>query len=127
MEWWAITNAVPGSYGPAQVPITPLTAIAPLTCGEVNQSSSRSAMLMVSSRVTSAVVRTSIPRWLQASLARSTRSAGLRDPTAGGTRVSNGPSTSASPASQAFHRGQASASCRDQRAISSYVRAGSSS
>ena len=57
--------------------MTPLTASAPLICGDSNQSSSRSAMLMVSSRVTSPVVRTVMPRWLQASFARSSRSAGL--------------------------------------------------
>ncbi len=122
-----MTYAVPGSYGPAQVPITPLTAIAPLTCGDSNQSSSRSAMLIVISRVTSAVLRTSRPRWLHASLAVSTRSAGRREPSAGGTRVSSGPMNSASPSSQAFQRGHASASFFDHRAIESYVRAGSSS
>ena len=67
IEWWAITYAVPGSYGPAQVPITPLTASAPLTCGDSNQSSSRSAIDIVISRVTSAIVRTSSLRWRQAS------------------------------------------------------------
>ena len=45
----------------------------------------------------------------------------------GGTRVSSGPITSAMPASHAFHFGQASASFFDHRAISSYVRASSSS
>ena len=27
IEWWAMTYAVPGSQGPAHVPMTPLTAI----------------------------------------------------------------------------------------------------
>ena len=66
IEWWAITYAVPGSQGPAQVPMTPLTAIGALTCHDSNQSSSRSAMLMVISRVTSAMVRTSRPLWRHA-------------------------------------------------------------
>ncbi len=77
MEWWAITYAVPGSHGPAHVPMMPLTAISPLTCGDSNQSSSRSAMLMVSSRVISAVRRgVMLLRSGQASLARSSRSDG---------------------------------------------------
>ena len=80
IEWCAITYAVPGSYGPAQVPITPLTASAPFTCGDSNQSSSRSAMLIVISRVTSAIVRTSRPRCRQASRSVSARSRGLREP-----------------------------------------------
>src|ERR1700735_1816426 len=46
--------------------MTPLTARAPLTWGDSNQSSSRSAMLMVISRVTSPMVRTSRPRLRQA-------------------------------------------------------------
>ena len=62
IEWCAMTYAVPGSYGPAQVPMTPLTASAPLICGDSNQSSSRSAMLIVISRVRSAMVRRSTPR-----------------------------------------------------------------
>ena len=127
MEWWAITYAVPGAYGPAQVPITPLTASAPLTCGDSNQSSSRSAMLMLISRVMSATMRASTPRFFQTSLPRSARSDGEWLPMLGGTRVSSGPITSAMPASQAFHFGQASASFFDHRAISSYVRASSSS
>ena len=73
-------------------------------------------MLIVSRRVTSAVVRTVIPRWLQASLARSTRSDGRCEPMFGGTWVSSGPITSAMPSSQAFHFGHASASFLDHLA-----------
>src|SRR4051795_10125316 len=62
-----MTYAVPGSYGPAHVPITPLTAIAPFTCDDSNQSSSRSAMLIAISRATSPTVRTSSPRCRHAS------------------------------------------------------------
>ena len=62
IEWWAITYAVPGESGPAQVPITPLMARLALTCSDSNQSSSRSLTLMVISRVTSPTVRTSRPR-----------------------------------------------------------------
>ena len=122
-----MTYAVPGSNGPAQVPITPLMASAPLTWDDSNQSSSRSAMLIVISRVTSATVRTSTPRLRQASRARAARSAGACEPIAGGTVSSRGPSTSARPASHSFHASHARASFEDQRAICSRVRAGSSS
>ncbi len=71
-----MTYAVPGSKGPAQVPITPLTASAPLTCGDSNQSSSRSAMLIVISRVRSATVRASTPRLRHTSFASAARSPG---------------------------------------------------
>ena len=125
IEWWAMTYAVPGSKGPAQVPITPLTARAPLTSGDSNQSSSRSAMLIVISRVTSATVRTSTPRLRQASRATPARSLGACEPSAGGTVSSSGPSTSARPVSQSFHSSHARASLGDQRAICSRVRAGS--
>ncbi len=126
IEWCAITYAVPGSYGPAQVPITPFTASAPLTCGDSNQSSSRSAMLIVISRVTSPMVRTSRPRFFQASRSVSRRSRGLREPRLGGTVSSSGPSTSASPASQASQRGMASASFFDHLETSSWLRRASS-
>ncbi len=84
-------------------------------------------MLMLISRVMSATMRVSTPRFFQTSLPRSARSDGEWLPMLGGTRVSSGPITSAMPASQAFHLGQASASFFDHRAISSYVRASSSS
>ena len=76
-------------------------------------------MDIVISRVTSAIVRTSRPRCRQASLSVSARSRGLREPRFGGTVSSSGPSTSASPASQASQRGIASASFFDQRDTSS--------
>ncbi len=84
-------------------------------------------MLMVISRVTSAMVRTLTPRLLQASRSVSSRSAGFFEPMFGGTCSSSGPITSARPASHAFHFGQASASFFDQRDISSWVRFWSSS
>src|SRR6185437_10698757 len=119
IEWCAITYAVPGSYGPAQVPITPLTAGAPLICGLSNQSSSRSAIDIVISRVTSAIVLVVSPRWRQASLSVSARSLGWREPKFGGTVSRSGPSTSERPPSQAFHLGYCSASFLDHLAISS--------
>ena len=84
-------------------------------------------MLIVISRVTSATVRASTPRLRQTSLARSATSAGLWEPMVGGTVISIGPSTSASPPSHSFHSTQARASFGDQRAIDSRVRASSSS
>ena len=106
--------------GPAQVPMTPLTASAPLTCGDSNQSSSRSAMLIVISRVTSATVRTSRPCVRQASRSVSIRSAGLvRADLRRHLSAAAAPSTSASPPSQASHSAIASASLRDHFATSS--------
>ena len=83
-------------------------------------------MLIVISRVTSAIVRTVRPRFRQASRIVSARSRGRRDPIVGGTVSSSGPSTSARPASQASHRGMASASFLDHLAISSWLRLASS-
>ncbi len=73
-------------------------------------------MLIVSSRVTSPVTRTVIPRWLHANFARSRRSPGRCEPMFGGTWVNSGPITSAMPSSHAFHLGQASASFFDHLA-----------
>jgi hypothetical protein len=83
-------------------------------------------MLIVISLVTSAIVRTSRPRFRQASRRVSARSRGLRDPIAGGTVSSSGPSTSASPSSQASHFGIASASFLDHLDTSSWLRFASS-
>ena len=99
--------------------MTPFTAIADFTCGDSNQSSSRSAMLIVIRRVTSPTVFTFIPRFRQTSFSSSITSDGFLDPMFGGTVRSNGPSTSARPLSQASHFGIASASCFDHFAISS--------
>ena len=99
--------------------MTPFTAMADFTWGDSNQSSSRSAMLMDMRRVTSPIVRTFMPRWRQARRKVSTRSAGRREPSFGGTVNSSGPSTSASPVSQASHCGMASASRLDHFTISS--------
>src|SRR5215469_13289641 len=71
-------------------------------------------MLIVISRVTSAMVLTSRPRCRQASFSVAARSRGLCDPIAGGTVSSRGPRTSARPASHASHFGMASASFLDQ-------------
>ncbi len=83
-------------------------------------------MLMVISRVTSAMVRTSRPRCRQASRRVSARSCGRREPRVGGTVSSSGPSTSASPASQASQRGIASASFLDHCDTDSWLRLASS-
>ena len=114
-----MTYAVPGSHGPAQVPMTPLTASTALTCQDSNQSSRRSAMLMVNSLTTSAMVRTSSPRCRQASRKVSARSVGARDPMFGGTVRSRGPSTSARPSIHASHLGIISASFLENCAICS--------
>ena len=59
---------MPGSSGPAQVPMIPLMVRAAFTCFDSNQSSSRSVTLMVKSRVTSPTPRTSRPCIFQAVL-----------------------------------------------------------
>ena len=83
-------------------------------------------MLMVISRVTSAIVRTSRPLCRQASRRVPARSRGLREPIAGGTVSSSGPSTSARPSSQASQRGMVSASFFDHLDTSSWLRLASS-
>ena len=84
-------------------------------------------MLMVSSRVTSPIIRVVIPRWLQPSFARSSRSLGLRRADVGRHLRQQRPHHIGDAPSHAFHFGQASASFFDHFAICSWVRAGSSS
>ncbi len=84
-------------------------------------------MLMVISRVSSAIVRASIPLWRQTSRARAATSAGEWDPMAGGTVSSSGAITAASPSNHWFQSSQARASLSDHRRICSRVRRGSSS
>ena len=55
--WCAITYAVPADRGPAHVPMTPLTESTPRIASDSNSSSTRSAMLIVKSRVMSATAR----------------------------------------------------------------------
>ena len=55
-EWCISTYAVPGAIGPAHVPMIPFTDCTPMTTGSSNQRSSRSAALIVNSRVMSATV-----------------------------------------------------------------------
>ena len=112
--WWAITNAVPGDRGPAHVPITPDTESTPSICGDSKKSSSRSATLIENSRVTSATPRTPRPLSFHASCACSSRSFGRVLPSRGGTAVSSGPRTSASPCSHSSQRSIASASARGE-------------
>ena len=117
MWWCAITYAVPGERGPAHVPITPLTDSTPCISGDSKKSSSRSAMLIVNSRVASATARVSSRRRDHASCSWSTRSAGRCDPRRGGTADSNGPNTEARPSNHASHFSIASASRRENWAI----------
>ena len=85
-------------------------------------------MLMVSSRVMSAVMRgVMLLRIGHASLARSSRSDGRVEPMFGGTWVSSGPITSAMPSIHSLYFGSASASFLENLASCSWVRAGSSS
>ena len=62
MWWCSITYAVPAERGPAQVPMTPDTESRPSMASLEKYSSMRSAMLPVSSRVTSTTPRSSSPR-----------------------------------------------------------------
>ena len=126
IEWWSITYAVPGSSGPAQVPMIPFTASMPLISSDSNQSSSRSVMLMVNSRVTSPTPRTPSLRIFHAARALSIRSPNAIEPIFGGFCRSSGPRTSATSWSHASHCGRASASFLENCAIESWLFAASS-
>ncbi len=119
IEWWSITYAVPGSSGPAHVPITPLTASIALIASDSNQSFNRSVMLMVNRRVTSATPRTPSLRIFHAAFALSIRSPTASEPAFGGTCSSSGPRTSATPFSQSSHSSSVSASFFENCAIES--------
>ena len=54
IEWCAITYPVPGSYGPAHVPIRPFSAITVFTCSDSKNRSRMSTIDIVIRRVTSA-------------------------------------------------------------------------
>ena len=111
-RWWcSVTNAVPALRGPPHVPITPETLSSPRIASDSNRSSTRSAMLVVNSRVRSNAARTSTLRSVRRSgrlleqVARPLASrawAGSRR--AAGRRVDRG------PASQRSQRSYASAS-----------------
>ena len=118
-----MTYAVPGLRGPAQVPITPETARTPRMASDSKKSSTRSATLLVSSRVRSKALRVSTPLSLRSSSACRARSAGLRDPTFGGISLRSGPITAPRPSSQASQRSIASASLSENFAICSRRRA----
>ena len=62
MWWCSITYAVPADRGPAHVPITPETDSRPRIASLSKYPSARSAMLSVSSRVTSTAARSSTER-----------------------------------------------------------------
>ena len=119
IEWWSITYAVPGSSGPAHVPITPFTVSIALIASDSNQSSSRSVTLIVNRRVTSATPRVPSLRIFHADCALATRSPIASEPSFGGTCSSSGPRTSATPFSHASHFGSVSASFFENCAIES--------
>ena len=82
---------MPGLIGPAHVPMMPLTDWLPMTTGLSNQRLSKSAALIVNSRVMSATVRSSISlRNAHVSMPRSLMSPNFFDPTCGGVRSSSG-------------------------------------
>ena len=87
--------------------------------------SSRSAMLPVSSRVTSTAPRSSIPRRLLSSRACRNRSCGRRDPSRGGIWCSNRPSTRPMPARCSSYPGIGVRVRGGELAISACRRAGS--
>ena len=110
---------MPGSSGPAHVPITPFTVSIALIASDSNQSSSRSVTLIVNSRVTSATPRWPSLRIFHAVCALGDQVAERSEPTFGGTCSSSGPSTSATPFSHASHFGSVSASFFENCAIES--------
>ena len=75
--------------------------------------------LIVNRRVTSPTPRTPSLRTLQAVRACDSRSPGVIEPTLGGTWMSSGPKTSATPFIQASHLGKVSASFFENCAIES--------
>ena len=119
-------DAVPGSMGPAHVPMMPLTASIPLIASDSNQSFNRSVMLIENKRVTSATPRTPSLRTFHAVFAVSIRSPSAIEPALGGLWSSSGPRMSATPCSQSSHSGIASASFLENCAIESYERSASS-
>ncbi len=95
--WWAMTYAVPGLRGPAQVPMTPLTESTPFMASDSKWSSTMSAMLSVISRVRSTARRVSTSFRRRSSSAWRARSPGLRDPSLGGMSDSSGPEDRGQP------------------------------
>ena len=69
IAWCSSTYAVPGSSGPAHCPINPSTIMIVFICSDSNHRSSRSEMLIVNSRVTSATPRLPRPRIFHAACA----------------------------------------------------------
>ena len=110
---------MPGSSGPAHVPITPLTVSIALIASDSNQSFNRSLTDMVNRRVTSPTPRSPSLRIFHACCNIASRSPGFIEPTCGGTFSSSGPSTSETPASHASHFGKVSASRLENCAIES--------
>jgi hypothetical protein len=118
--------AVPGVRGPAHTPTTPVEARQPLIASSSNHSSRRSPTDNVMSRNSSRTRAPGIPAVRAAHATTPGRSAGRREPSAGGGRSSSGRTKAAARSSNAVNPGQASASRRERRAIDARARAGSS-
>ena len=103
----------PASAGPAHTPITPLTDSTPCICGDVNHSSSRSAMLDVKRRVTSPTPRDAEPaqRPREPRLVEEIARAQRAEPRAGSSRAADRARRPSRP-SHASQRSYASASAR---------------
>ena len=110
---------MPGVYGPAHAPTTPLDANAPLSSSVSKWSSSRSPTDIVISRKMSERSRRLSPAARPASRRRPKTSAGWRDPGAGGGRSIIGFRNSAAFSNSALNGAIASASLRETRAICS--------
>jgi hypothetical protein len=127
-EWCISTYAVPGSSGPAHVPMMPSVESAAITSSDSNHSERRSAADIVKSFVRFATVRRSSPlRNRSANLSCSTRSPGAVEPTGGGVSISAGPRKSAFRWIHSPHSAIRSASRFENRAIRSCSSASSSS
>ena len=82
---------MPGVFGPAQTPTTPVEAIEPLIASCSKYSSSMSATDIVNMRTSSWTSRRERPAARAPSRARPSRSPGFFEPSAGGSRSSIGP------------------------------------
>jgi hypothetical protein len=124
--WCSRLYAVPGVRGPAHTPTTPVEARQPLSASSSNHSSSRSPTDIVISRNSSRTRAPGMPAVRAAHATTPARSAGRRDPSAGGGRSSSGRTKDAARSSSSMNAGYASASRRERRAIDARARAGSS-
>ncbi len=117
---------MPGVFGPAQTPTTPVEAIEPLIASCSKYSSSMSATDIVNMRTSSWTSRRERPAARAPSRASDIRSPGCFEPSAGGSRISIGERKSATRKRRSSKATKLSASCEEIGRIDSAVARGSS-